>query len=213
MTARTQQARSHTPGVAPLPSELEVGQLWVNTADRRLYTKDAAGAVVRLGMEDAPADGQLYGRQDGQWVVLPSLNDSTLLMLRYTNDVGRTVFLLPAFYSDLEVVLNGLLLLPTVDYSVDANASTVTLRTPLGDKRDVLRLISYLGTDMRDDRAFTNVAGQREFVFQHNQRDLSVYLNGVMLDPTDDYVSDGQKVTLTSPVVRTEDRLFFITRS
>jgi hypothetical protein len=213
MTARTQQARSHTPGVVPLPSELEVGQLWINTADRRIYTKTDTGEIIQLGLEDAPADGKMYVRQDEQWVTPHVLNDSALVSLRYTGAAGRTTFPLPAFYSDLEVVLNGLLLMPMVDYSVAALTSTVVLNAPLGSEYDVLRLISYLGTDMRDDQAFTKVAGKRNFSFVHNQQDLNVYLNGVMLDPVVDYSSDGQKVTLTSPVVRNEDRLFFITRS
>ena len=213
MTARTQQARSHTPGAVPLPSDLEVGQLWVNTADRRLYTKTDTGEVVQLGLGEAPTDGKMYVRQYAQWVAPGSLNTSDRIALSYTNAAGQSVFRLPSFYNDLDVVLNGLLLVPAVDYTIDAAAGTVILDAPLGLPRDVLHLISYLGSDMRDDQTFTGVAGEQEFVFQHNPLDLNVYLNGVMLDPATDYTSDGQKVTLTSPVGRSADRLFFITRS
>jgi hypothetical protein len=42
--------RSSAVGSQPAPTALEVGELAVNLADRKLYTKNAGGAVILLGV-------------------------------------------------------------------------------------------------------------------------------------------------------------------
>jgi hypothetical protein len=39
---------SNAPGVVPAPADLEVGELAMNTYDRKLFTKDAGGTVIVL---------------------------------------------------------------------------------------------------------------------------------------------------------------------
>ena len=36
-------------GKVPLPADLDIGELAVNTADKRLYTKHSNNAVVQIG--------------------------------------------------------------------------------------------------------------------------------------------------------------------
>ena len=59
-----------TPSSAPLPGDLEVGELAVNTADKKLYTKDSSGNVVRIeGRLDDGAITNSTLRWDGsEWV-------------------------------------------------------------------------------------------------------------------------------------------------
>jgi hypothetical protein len=42
--------RSNSAGSQPTPTALEEGELAVNLADRKLYTKDTGGAVILLGV-------------------------------------------------------------------------------------------------------------------------------------------------------------------
>jgi hypothetical protein len=35
-------------GAVPAPSELQVGELAINTADKKLYTKNAAGEIITI---------------------------------------------------------------------------------------------------------------------------------------------------------------------
>jgi hypothetical protein len=42
--------RTSTAGRQPAPAELEEGELAVNLADRKLYTKDTNKAVITLGV-------------------------------------------------------------------------------------------------------------------------------------------------------------------
>lgn len=50
-----QQKRSSTPGAVPTPAQLAPGELAVNTADLRLYARDAGGTVRHLAGLGAPA--------------------------------------------------------------------------------------------------------------------------------------------------------------
>ncbi len=41
--------RSSTPGAVPAASDVAVGEIAINLADRKLYTKDAAGKILTIG--------------------------------------------------------------------------------------------------------------------------------------------------------------------
>ena len=57
---RVRPISSATPGLAPRADELSVGELALNTADRRLFVKDADGRVVQLC--EAQAQGTDFGK-------------------------------------------------------------------------------------------------------------------------------------------------------
>ena len=41
--------KSTVPGKVPVPADLEIGELAVNTADKKLYTKHSDNVVVQIG--------------------------------------------------------------------------------------------------------------------------------------------------------------------
>lgn len=56
--------KSSVPGKVPLNTDLEIGELAVNTADKKLYTKHSTGTVVQIGTtitvsSDEPESPQL----------------------------------------------------------------------------------------------------------------------------------------------------------
>jgi hypothetical protein len=52
MPTTIQVKRSSVSGRAPAANQLAVGELALNTADRKLYSKDSAGTVFRIGQPD-----------------------------------------------------------------------------------------------------------------------------------------------------------------
>ena len=49
---KTKHLRSETPGVIPAPELLEEGQLALNMADQKIFTKNSAGTVVPVGGDE-----------------------------------------------------------------------------------------------------------------------------------------------------------------
>ncbi len=50
--------RIDTKGLKPLPTEVEVGQIVINTVDKMLWSKDPAGNVIPVGGAIADATGK-----------------------------------------------------------------------------------------------------------------------------------------------------------
>ena len=61
--------------------------------------------------------------------------------------------------------------------------------------RDVANLI---GSGNYSSTTFTATAGQTAFTISHTQGFVQVFMNGLLLDETVDYTSNGSAVTLTS---------------
>ena len=61
--------------------------------------------------------------------------------------------------------------------------------------RDVANLI---GSGNYSSTTFTATAGQTAFTISHTQGFVQVFMNGLLLDETADYTSNGSAVTLTS---------------
>ena len=61
--------------------------------------------------------------------------------------------------------------------------------------RDVANLI---GSGNYSSTTFTATAGQTAFTISHTQGFIQVFMNGLLLDETVDYTSNGSAVTLTS---------------
>lgn len=99
--------RASTPGKVPMPGDLTPGELAVNTADGKLFTKRDDGAVVEVGAVPAEAffrpeaitattDGQDTFTVPGGYTpgaIIVALNGVTLTPADYTATNGTTVVL------------------------------------------------------------------------------------------------------------------------
>ena len=109
MTLHVKQKSSTVSGKAPLPADIERGELAVNLADRQLYTKDQNDAVVKLqapisGSQDVTivADGAATGvtlgpianARVGSWQV--ALNKSLVLQVVVTDPTTATATIVSA---------------------------------------------------------------------------------------------------------------------
>ena len=116
-----------------------------------------------------------------------------------SDEVRYTTSLANLDQSDLNVTINGVLLLPSdIDYGM-VNASTFILSYPPSDG-DILRV--YNADCVRTN----NTANTGDILFGVSEANAFtdgnelVFLNGKLLTPTDDYtVSSGRFINLTSP--------------
>ena len=55
-----------------VPHTLMIAELWLHYTEGTLWTKLTDGSIVKIGdmdmLSDAPQDGKMYARKDGQWV-------------------------------------------------------------------------------------------------------------------------------------------------
>ncbi|RYJ63257.1 hypothetical protein [Pseudomonas songnenensis] len=110
--ARVLTKKSTVPGKVPLATDLEIGELAVNTADAKLYTKHSDNTIKQLGGDAA----------SGYFRTEPITATAS----------GQTSFTVPGGYTPgaIFVSLNGATLTPA-DY-VATNGSTVVLASGAG---------------------------------------------------------------------------------
>jgi hypothetical protein len=73
MATVIQLLRSTVPGRVPTAAQVAQGQLALNLADRRLYSKDHTNEVFRLARPRDPSDYQLLHAADGNHLYLGRL--------------------------------------------------------------------------------------------------------------------------------------------
>ena len=62
-------------------------------------------------------------------------------------------------------------------------------------------LSNFIGSGSFSSTTFTATAGQTVFTIAHTQGFVQVFMNGLLLDLTVDYTSNGSAITLTSAAV------------
>ena len=125
--------RSATAGATPTTSQLELGEVAINTYDGKMYIKKSVGgteSIVELGSGLTPADAileeYLYTATASQTAF--SGNDDNSDFLSYTAGA-------------LQVFLNGILLDPETDYTA-TNGATITL-TAAAALNDYLQIFAF----------------------------------------------------------------------
>ena len=137
------------------------------------------------------------------------------------DDNGQTLSYYPG---KVHVYLNGLLLTDTTDYT--ATNGTQIILGEAADSEDVLTIIKHTGTvlDGLDYIRYDYIATNQQSTFtgaDSNGRTLSfkgdqldVYINGVLLKPTQDYTTTAPTtVVLTSPFADSDDEVTVIART
>ena len=116
---------------------------------------------------------------------------------RYTATAGQTTFTGTFSTDKTEVYLNGILLLPTTDYTLTSSQVTLTDAAAVDD---IIQIQTYGGgvNDGYDETVFTATAGQTTFSGTFNANAAAVFLNGILLKEgaSDDYTISSSAVTL-----------------
>ena len=92
------------------------------------------------GLNDAPSDGTIYGRQDGSWVETPS-SGTQVQEVVFIATAGQTLFSTTYVVGNIEVFLNGVKLVATTDFTA-TNGTSITL-TEAATLNDVVTIIKY----------------------------------------------------------------------
>ena len=98
--AGIQLRRSASPGA--VPANLQEGELAINTADGKLYAH-VSGQVVVIGsvsfIEDAPADGGQYVRQDNGWQPAAAGGGDWTLLATGNFPAGNAEYVFPVTFT------------------------------------------------------------------------------------------------------------------
>lgn len=188
--------RSAVAGKIPSTSNLELGEVAINTYDGLMFIKknvDGVESIVTVNPTQATTSLREYYYE----------GDSGQTVFTGADDNGSTLLVTPAL---IDLYINGILLDPNVDYTVDSDKTTLTLTEGV-DSGDKLQIVSITDDIQIQEYNYTATALQTTFSgSDNNTRTLSyavgkiqVYLNGVLLDPYIDYTAtNGTSVVLTA---------------
>ena len=189
--------RSSTSGAVPSTSDLALGEIAINTYDGKMYTKktvSGSSSIVEL---------------TGNVALSSSAFD--LINYKFTATSNQTSFsgsdansnTLAYASGTIQVFLNGILLDPT-DYTA-TNGTHVVLDTG-ANSGEILYISRFDGVNPFEDFKYVASSNQTSFSGDdansnsliYTVGNLAVYLNGVLLDPTDYTATTGTSVVLAS---------------
>ena len=189
--------RSATADAAPTTSDLELGELALNTYDGKIYMKktvNGTSSIVNLSGAVAPTSSA-FSHTTYKFTASGSTTTFT-----GSDDDSKT---LSYTAGQIQVFLNGILL-DASDYTA-SNGSSVVLGSATGSG-SILYVISFEGTNPFDYFKYTATSGQTSFSgndansesLLYTVGNIAVYLNGVLLDATDYTATSGTSVVLAS---------------
>ena len=197
MATNIKLKRSATQGAVPGTSDIDLGEIALNTYDGKMYMKktvSGSSSIVELTGSSAPTSSAFahstykYTASSNQTTFTGSDADSKTLS--YT--AGQ-----------IQVFLNGVLL-DAADFTA-TNGSSVVLGSG-ASANDILYIISFEGTNPFDYFKYTATNAQTSFSGNdansnsliYTVGNIAVYLNGVLLDATDYTATTGTTVVLAS---------------
>jgi len=165
-------------------TDIVQGELALNTADQKLYSKDSSGTVFEIGATGASSANEI-------------------LTYEFTATASQTSF--PLTYSvsndHISVFFNGVFLPPT-DYTATSGTAIVLDTGAAVGTEIVLQHVVALnlanGSDI-DEHEFTATAAQTSFTISggySGSSDVEVYVNGVKLRASDFTSSSGTVIVL-----------------
>ena len=198
MATNIKLKRSASAGAVPGTSDVELGELALNTTDGKLYMKKSVSgseSIVEISGTKAPTSSA-FSHQEFKYTASSnqttfSGNDANSVSLSYTAN-------------QIQVFLNGILLDAT-DFTA-TNGTSVVLASG-ASSGDILQIQAFAGTNPID--TFKFVAGSDGVTsFSGNDANsnsllytvgnINVYLNGVLLDASDFTATTGTSVVLAS---------------
>jgi len=197
MATNIKLKRSATSGAAPSTSDLDLGEIALNTYDGKMYMKktvSGTSTIVELSGSQA-ATSSAFAHDD----------------YKYTADANQTTFTgsdansetLAYTAGQIQVYLNGILL-DVTDYTA-TNGTSVVLASA-ASANDILYIVSFKGSNPFSYFKYTASNAQTSFSGNdansesliYTVGNLAVYLNGVLLDATDYTATNGTAVVLAS---------------
>lgn len=219
MSTTIKLKKSSVTGNSPNPANLEYGELALNYADGKLFfrkndntlsyfsTSGGAGGASDLdGLSDVvitnPANNEILKYNGTTWV--NGTSDSVVGgVASYTSDLitaseGQTVFNSSYTVGYVDIYLNGVRLINNSDYTA-TNGTSITLTTAAvaDDIVEVVKWDNYVNYSSYTKYSYTATSGQTVFSAIYFIGTVDVFLNGIRLRETTDYIANtGTQITL-----------------
>jgi len=183
MATELKMKRSSVASKIPTTSQLELGEIAINTYDGKMYIKkdDGTASVVEVGASNA---GAVFNRDS------------------FVATSGQTNFVCTSALSNAYVYLNGLLLNETTDYTISGSTVVLTTAATLNDEIEIFSFGAVVLDDITATYTksnYTATANQSSLTVNYNVGLIDIYLNGVKLVDGSDYTAtNGTSVTFTS---------------
>jgi len=170
----------------PVAGDISQGELALNTADQKLYSKDGSGTIFEIGGGSAVAGANEIVTTD-----FTATNNQTDFSVSYS------------YLNDhVNVYYNGVHL-STTDFTA-TNGTTVVLDTgaTTGDliTIEVIKALALANGSEIDEQEFTATASQTTFTisggYNATSSDIEVYVNGVKIPTADFTATNGTSVVL-----------------
>ena len=166
---------------------IEQGELALNTADQKLYSKDSSGTIFEIGASSGGAAGS-----------------NEIITTDFTATNAQTTFAVTYTYANdhVNVYYNGIKLSP--DEYVATNGTTVVLDvgavTGATISIEVIKALSLANGSDITEYEFTATASQTSFAisggYNATNSDIEVYVNGVKIPSADFTATDESNVVL-----------------
>ena len=190
--------RSALEGVIPTTSQLELGEVAINTYDGKMYIKKNVGGtetIVQIGAESGALDGvwkqYAYTATAGQTTFSGADNNSA------------TLSYIPEF---IEVFINGVLLDPAIDFTAVTGSSVIlTSAASLNDLVQINAFTKVLGNGDIVVDAFTGDGTTSAYTLSTApsvKENINVFIDGVYQE-NDSYSVSGTTLTLSENLPNT----------
>ncbi len=188
--------RSATAGNVPTTSQLDLGELALNTYDGKIYLKkDVNGtqSVVEVG-------GGGGSQQSGVWSEYVYTATSNQTSFSGSDDNSQTLSYVTNY---LQVFLNGILLDNGTDYTANNTTSVVlTNGAAAGDTLQISTFVKVLGTADISVDTFSGNGSTTAFTLSENpdvEENIQVYIDGVYQEQSTYSVSTNTLTFSTAP--------------
>ena len=188
--------RSAVEGRVPTVSDLELGEVAINTYDGKIYIKKnvfGTESIVQIA-------GETPGTQSAVWKEYIYTATSGQTTFSGADDNSETLFYIPQF---IQVFLNGVLLDPNTDYTATSGDSVVlTSGAALNDLVQIATFVKIVGSsDMITDE-FTGDNSTTDFTLSANpdgEANTIVFIDGVYQEKGTYSVTDATLSFSTPP--------------
>ena len=187
--------RSATAGNIPTTSQLDLGELALNTFDGKIYLKKEVN-----GVQSVVEIGGGGSQQSGVWSEYVYTATSNQTSFSGSDDNSQTLSYVTGY---LQVFLNGILLDNGTDYTANNTTSVVlTNGAASGDTLQISTFVKVLGTADISVDTFTPNGSTTAFTLSENpdvEENIQVYIDGVYQEQSTYSVSTNTLTFSTAP--------------
>ena len=188
--------RSATAGNVPTTSQLDLGELALNTYDGKVYLKKEVSGVQTV----VEVGGGGGSQQSGVWTEYVYTATSNQTTFSGSDDNSQTLSYVTGY---LQVFLNGVLLDNGTDYTANNTTSVVLVNAAnSGDLVQISTFVKVLGTADISVDTFSGNGSTTAFTLSENpdvEENIQVYIDGVYQEQSTYSVSTNTLTFSTAP--------------